>query len=109
MNGPEKKPGNIKMPTFAVNVEVDEIVDGFETIIEEVKTRYLAYVILGVLLLLFAITVAAFLGAMCALLCYHNICRRLSRRRRSSYDEDDTSVGLVADDDDNIDGVAVKT
>lgn len=97
------------MPTFAVNVEVEEIVDGFETIIEEIKTRYLAYVILGLLLFLFAIALAAFLGAMCALLCYHNVCRRL-QRRRPIYDDDDTSDGLMADEgDNNLDHINVKS
>lgn len=69
------------MPTLSVEVQVGEIVDGFETVIEEIKTRYLAHVVLGLLALLTAIVLASFCGALCALFCFNSRCHRHEKRR----------------------------
>lgn len=69
------------MTTFSVNVKVNEIVDGFENVVEELKRRYLGYAVLGMLAILLAFVTASFLGAMCGILCYNNFCRRRRRRR----------------------------
>lgn len=68
------------MSTFNVNVKVDEIVDGFEDILEEIKARYLGVVILLILSLLTAISVASCIGATCGLMCYNTFCPRPRQR-----------------------------
>lgn len=70
------------MPTFAVDVKVGEIVDGFETVLEEIKSRYFAHVVLGLLALLTGVLITSCCGSLCGLFCYHKVCRRLCLRKR---------------------------
>lgn len=70
------------MPSFSVNVNVGEVVDGLDNVIEEVKERYLSYAIIGVSALLVAILIASCVGATCGFCSYYFCCERRRHRRR---------------------------
>lgn len=80
------------MTTFSVLINVEEVVDGLKGLIEELSTRYLFYIIVGLSALLAAIVLASCLGATCAMCCYYKCCRRRRRKpgtKKKTYFRED--------------------
>lgn len=70
------------MPSFSVDVNVGEIVDGVDTVVQEIRTRYLSYVALSVAVFLLLVGISSCLGTTCGIWCYDSCYRRRRRRKR---------------------------